>query len=120
MSPARRLTINILSGCSVTFGVATIVCAVTFYLSPKDGIAVVMAYSLPGCVVTSAIGIVFGVAALIVGAGSSRLACAGLLTCAIPVACLVVSFWDDLWSDGNQRKSSFPRPELKASPTAER
>jgi hypothetical protein len=57
--------VKVLYGLSITFGVAAILCGVVFLFSPKQGIAVVMFYSMLGGIGAACASFLFGVAGFI-------------------------------------------------------
>ena len=61
----RHSTARILYRFSFVFGIAALVCAVVFLFSPRQGIAVVMAFSLFGILEAAALSLVFGIAGFI-------------------------------------------------------
>lgn len=67
----KTATVKVFYGAAIAFGITAILCGVVFLFSPKQGIAVVMVYSLVGGLGAASLSLLFGVAGFFVNARKS-------------------------------------------------
>lgn len=98
---------HILSWGSTVFGGLAVFCVFIFMLSPKNGIAVMMAVSLFGSIGSAAVGLLLGILGLMICRESYQLALAGLFSSLVAVCAPLIFFWSDLFGRWSETENFF-------------